>query len=1776
MWPLALALAVMHVATAIVSEPDVDVLDAGLMEAALKNYRRHQLEGSLDSHADLLTSLLEVTENVSNALGEEQGTPQDFGWKFGASREGDFAFTLDGEAKAFINRNGEVWGAKAAGYLMRRSQQDAPEGSSALQDSPDTKIESGKWSAGVTTGGDLGFFNSAGDVVAVITSDGKMWGASEAGYFAPNNKVEMSADYVAPSVTRNNKRNSEVSLGDWTIGEDAHSGAIVFSQGTDLKAYIDRDGNIFAVGEGSQPLQIKGHATRDPGAITSAVDTQEKDCTVSQWSVFSTCTLPCGGGKQTRTREVTSQRRNGGAICPVLKETRPCLSSHRDLERCPNDCLVSSWSAWGECSKQCGGGTQLRHRNVTQNPSSRGRPCPAISESKHCNVELCGVQLCSQLSGSFALDAKKPSELVVLAKDKWVVYNTDDSKIIQGPNKLSDDNTWFASLPMPFSNHIDATFSAKNGETVYMISHGHDDEGVKRTQWLLYDNVDNRIERGPYGMDLGPFSTLGAPFNHTIDAALNVEDQNQAYFFSGNQWVLYDMESATVAEGPHEINSGPSLNLPAPFNSKIDAAHSQSAGRTILFSGDQWLQWDTATRTVIDGPFVINVHPQFSPLVSALDLCTGFDLRRLGDLEQKLANVKPEPVGSTNVIAGSIIAGYVDSKYSEDARFDKPQGITKLGDDIYTVDSGNNAVRKMNVLTGEISTVAGGHSSPGFQDGTGNEARFNTPVGISGVRISDSNFPGDLLYVADSLNHAIRRIWIPQGDETGIVSTAAGGGVSQCQQCGGGGAADAADCKSCCNCAAEAMGFRDDYHGENALFAEPTGVALAFENEASGGNSKTAISRNEVVYVADSMNNAIRRLVLGPGKLHAEVSTVAGGQRYAVSTEGYAQIAKSGQWGQGLGSAGCADGTGSDAMFNKPRDVAVLKREKKHVLYVADSGNNRVARVEVNFKVASTLGPTVQVPILAIQDGQTKLGTGAARTVAPGTEFQWDDQEQQWIDPSLSTDSASSVCPLKQKLTAPSTVEMVLGGSYHIVNVAFEWGPNGGPKEYQLSISPNGQDWETAVTKYDAPNKIVEQASFPMAAQKIPAQFVRLSVSSLHSDSLVVESMRIMGVMVDNSVTVQDILKVKNSANSEKSCADLGWRPSVNNTNELVSQGVCGSSKVGPDGTCLSFQRHNEADNNLTETDSSMTWLEADQHCQSLGARLCRIEEIEASVPEAADCDTDGQRVWSSTQCGCGGVLTQAGRVDSEDPMRNEPRVCSPITEQLSVQCCADGPPAPEEAPLEEPTEEVESIADDMDTSSSDTNTTLLGPVSRKLLQALSSSSDADTMTAASLPALQRMRFTNGNGTALADQECSFPFIYNGIAYNNCTTEGDENAGPNGWCPVADDSTEHKKQNGILSVSEDTKRGHCAAPDYVPPKCVVSPWFGWEMCTTVCGGGTRTRHRQIIHNTGSASLCGETTQVSPCNMHECGFVETIAGGETDRTGQIGFGFADSPYNPKNVVKTTSAIGPDLAFNPWSIAVTEQGNSDVVYTTGEPRSRADHVNLIRQIEVSPFTAAEKGGAGAPSNCANVENVEKPEDLPRSIAQCRLLSSGLVAEQIGNGIPSEGAVSLALTPNREVYSSLNNHQIGHIELQLNVACAPWMTEQLQLWELPTDSPAESSAPATLSLKHSQFSEPTVWKFQATRKVGSLSSLGIDESQADDPNGGIRTYSKNQMCSTLQQGDKPQVTNCCFSKEIKGFAPPEKCPTPVSPDCAKARKVRIMDYEYRNLVLQDSSWA
>jgi len=53
------------------------------------------------------------------------------------------------------------------------------------------------------------------------------------------------------------------------------------------------------------------------------------------------------------------------------------------------NCAVSGWSAWGSCSKSCGGGSQSRTRSITTPASNGGAACPALSEQQSCNNQAC-------------------------------------------------------------------------------------------------------------------------------------------------------------------------------------------------------------------------------------------------------------------------------------------------------------------------------------------------------------------------------------------------------------------------------------------------------------------------------------------------------------------------------------------------------------------------------------------------------------------------------------------------------------------------------------------------------------------------------------------------------------------------------------------------------------------------------------------------------------------------------------------------------------------------------------------------------------------------------------------------------------------------------------------------------------------------------------------------------------------------------------------------------------------------------------------------------------------------------------------------------------------------------------------------------------------------------------------------------------------------------------------------------------------------------------------
>jgi len=107
-----------------------------------------------------------------------------------------------------------------------------------------------------------------------------------------------------------------------------------------------------------------------------------QDCEVSDW-ISTECTVSCGGGKEELFRNIIIQA-VGGAACPPLSMTREC-----GMETCPTDCELSMWSEYSDCSAKCGGGTQMRSRQILQEPLDHGKQCGATSENRECAVESC-------------------------------------------------------------------------------------------------------------------------------------------------------------------------------------------------------------------------------------------------------------------------------------------------------------------------------------------------------------------------------------------------------------------------------------------------------------------------------------------------------------------------------------------------------------------------------------------------------------------------------------------------------------------------------------------------------------------------------------------------------------------------------------------------------------------------------------------------------------------------------------------------------------------------------------------------------------------------------------------------------------------------------------------------------------------------------------------------------------------------------------------------------------------------------------------------------------------------------------------------------------------------------------------------------------------------------------------------------------------------------------------------------------------------------------------
>lgn len=289
---------------------------------------------------------------------------------------------------------------------------------------------------------------------------------------------------------------------------------------------------------------------------------------------------------------------------------------------------------------------------------------------------------------------------------------------------------------------------------------------------------------------------------------------------------------------------------------------------------------------------------------------------------------KITPAGAVTTLAG--LAGNFGSANGTgtNAQFYEPQGITvDSSGNVYVADTGNNIIREISPA-GAVTTLAGAAGDFGSVDADGTNAVFYSPEGIS-VDADDN------LYVADAFNNTLREV-TPAGAVTTIAGAA---GIF--------GSAEGTNASAqfwnpegiLVNPTNNSLLYVADtgnstirqlsVSGTNWVSSTLAGSASIGANNATGGAARffwpvsVAMDASSNIYVADAANNTIREITPA-----GAVSTIAGSP----------------------GIAGSADGPAASALFDSPEGVAV---DASGNIFVSDTGNGAIR--EISAGTVSTL-----------------------------------------------------------------------------------------------------------------------------------------------------------------------------------------------------------------------------------------------------------------------------------------------------------------------------------------------------------------------------------------------------------------------------------------------------------------------------------------------------------------------------------------------------------------------------------------------------------------------------------------------------------------------------------------------------------------------------------------------------------------------------------------------------------------------------------------------------
>jgi len=268
-----------------------------------------------------------------------------------------------------------------------------------------------------------------------------------------------------------------------------------------------------------------------------------------------------------------------------------------------------------------------------------------------------------------------------------------------------------------------------------------------------------------------------------------------------------------------------------------------------------------------------------------------------------------------------------DGGLATNASLFNPLGISiDAFGNFYIADTDNNRIRKVNAITGIITTVAGGSATSGLGDGgLATNARLSTPSSVT------FDASGNL-YIADKGNERIRKVI----SSTGIISTVAGSGFNL----GDGGLATVANLYSPTCVTFDASGnlyIADYWHHRIRKVTTSTGIITTVAgngNQGFGGDGGSATAANlnfptgvavdasGNLYIADQ-NNRIRKV----NPVTGIISTVAG---------------------NGFTTYGGDGGIATLASLYEPYDAVI---DNLGNLYISDFGNNRIRKVSAGTNI---------------------------------------------------------------------------------------------------------------------------------------------------------------------------------------------------------------------------------------------------------------------------------------------------------------------------------------------------------------------------------------------------------------------------------------------------------------------------------------------------------------------------------------------------------------------------------------------------------------------------------------------------------------------------------------------------------------------------------------------------------------------------------------------------------------------------------------------------------